>query len=151
MSSPVPTRGRVVAIDWGVKRSGVAVSDPEQMIGQPLGTLVRRPGKRFPLNQLKMLTADLEPVGYVVGLPLESDGTEGEFATEARQTGEAIARATALPVEMWDERMSTARALSAIRDMQGSTRGRKGDVDSMAAALILQAWLESRRIQPDAE
>ena len=146
MSTPVPNSGRVVAIDWGVKRSGVAVSDPEQMIGQPLGTLVRRPGKRFPLSQLKMLVADLDPVGYVVGLPLESDGTEGEFAVEARETAEAISGVTGLPVDMWDERMSTARALGTIRDLQGSTRGRKGDVDSMAAALILQTWLESRRV-----
>jgi len=80
-----------------------------------------------------------------VGLPLTGEGDEGESAAAARELADAVARRTALPLELWDERMSTARALAAIREQGGSTRGRKQEVDALAAAVLLQHYLDSRR------
>jgi putative Holliday junction resolvase len=81
----------------------------------------------------------------VVGLPLTEDGTEGASAIAAREMADAIGRRTGLPIELWDERMSTARALAAIREQGGRARGRRDDVDALAAAVLLQHFMEARR------
>ena len=83
--------------------------------------------------------------GIVVGLPLDQEGAEAETATAARVLAADIARRSGQPVELWDERLTTARALRAVRAMGGSTRGRKDDVDALAAALLLQHYLDARR------
>lgn len=151
MSTPLPTIGRILAVDWGEIRIGLALSDEAQVLASPLDTLVRRAGKRLPVARLLELTTEWEPVGVVVGLPLSGEGAEGESAAAAREMAEVIARRTGLPLEMWDERMSTARALGAIREQGGSTRGRKGDVDALAAAVLLQHFLDARREQRERE
>ena len=145
MTHVVPAEGRLLAIDLGDKRIGLALSDPTQTLAQPLGTLTRRVGKRFPLKQLRTQLEAHRPVGVVLGLPLESDGTEGPRALEARAIGTLIEAKAALPVCFHDERMTTARALRAIKELGGSTRGRKGDVDQLAATTILQTFLDRRR------
>ena len=137
--------GRLLAVDWGEKRIGLAISDPEQRVATPLATLTRRTGKRFPMQQLRAHLDTHAPVGIVVGLPLEADGTEGDAAGAARAMGTLLAEKTGLPVVYRDERMTTARALSTVREMGGSTRGRKGEVDQLAATLLLQQYLEERR------
>jgi putative Holliday junction resolvase len=81
----------------------------------------------------------------VVGLPLAPDGSEEESALAAREMAATIARRTGLPIEFWDERMSTARALAAIWEQGGSTRGRKPAVDALAASVLLQHFLDARR------
>jgi putative Holliday junction resolvase len=141
----LPTAGRLLAVDWGDVRIGLALSDESQVIATPLVTLVRRPGKRFPMPRLLELVAEHGPVGVVVGLPLTGEGDEGVSAVRARELADAIGRRTGLPLVLWDERMSTARALAAIREQGGSTRGRREDVDALAAAVLLQHYLESRR------
>ncbi len=141
----LPTTGRLLAVDWGDVRIGLALSDESQVIAAPLETLVRRPGKRFPMPRFLELVALHAPVGVVVGLPLTGEGEEGPSAQGAREIAEAIERRTGLPLALWDERMSTARALAAIREQGGSTRGRREDVDALAAAVVLQHYLESRR------
>jgi len=93
---------------------------------------------------LEHVTAQ-QVVGVVVGLPLDEAGAEGESARAARALAEDIGRRTALPVALWDERMTTARVLAAVREMGGSTRGRKEDVDALAAALLLQHYLDAKR------
>jgi putative Holliday junction resolvase len=141
----IPTHGRILGVDWGAVRIGLALSDETQTLASPLETLSRRRGKRFPMPRLLALTADHAPVGAVVGLPLTLDGAEGASAAEARELAQTIARRTGLPVDLWDERMSTARALRAVREQEGSTRGRKQDVDALAAAVLLQHYLDARR------
>ena len=141
----IPPAGRIIALDWGEVRIGVALSDETQVLASPLVTLVRRPGKRFPMPAFLGLVADHRPVGVVVGLPLTPEGTEGPAAVAARELGEAVSRRTALPVEWTDERLTTARALGAIREQGGSVRGRKADVDALAAAVLLQGFLDTRR------
>jgi putative Holliday junction resolvase len=142
---PLPEKGRILAVDWGEVRIGLALSDETQTLATPLETLVRRRGKRFPMARFLELVAQHEPSGVVVGLPLTGEGEEEASAVAARGLAGGLADRSGLPVELWDERMSTARALAAIREQGGSTRGRKGDVDSLAAAVLLQHYLDARR------
>ena len=141
----IPKAGRVLAVDWGERRFGLALSDESQIIATPLVTLTRRAGKRFPMPAFLKLLGSHEPVGLVVGLPLTAEGAEGPAAAAARELAERLSRRTSLPVELVDERMTTARARAAIREQEGSARGRKGDVDALAATVLLQGFLERRR------
>jgi putative Holliday junction resolvase len=142
---PLPDTGRLLAVDWGEVRIGLALSDESQILATPLETLVRRKGKRFPMARFLELVAEYGPTGLVVGLPLGAGGDEEESATAARALAGSLAEQSGLPVELWDERMSTARALAAIREQGGSTRGRKDDVDALAAAVLLQHFLDARK------
>jgi len=141
----IPPSGRILAVDWGEVRIGLARSDESQTIAFPLDTLVRRAGRRFPMPGFLAHVERESPVGVVVGLPLTPDGNEGPAAAAARGTAELIARRTSLPIELVDERMTTARSHAAIREQDGSTRGRKAEVDALAAAVLLQHFLETRR------
>ena len=138
--------GRILAVDWGQRRIGLALSDETQTLAQPLTTLTRRPGKRFPMAQLLDQITRNHVVGIIVGLPLDETGSEGDAAHAARRLADDIKRrAGDMEVSLWDERMTTARALAAVREMGGSTRGRKADLDAMAAALLLQHYLDARK------
>ncbi|HXE83585.1 MAG TPA: Holliday junction resolvase RuvX [Gemmatimonadales bacterium] len=140
------TVGRILAVDWGERRIGLALSDESQILAQPLATLTRRAGKRFPMAQLLEAVKKHNVVSIVVGLPLDESGAEGDAAHAARALADDIkGRVGDLEVTMWDERMTTARVLAAIREMGGTTRGRKEDVDAMAAALLLQHYLDAKR------
>jgi putative Holliday junction resolvase len=145
----IPPKGRILGVDWGEVRIGLALSDESQILATPLETLRRRQGKRFPMPRFLDLTTMHQPVGLLVGLPLSPEGMEGESAEASREMAATLARRTGLPLEFWDERMSTARALGAIREQGGSTRGRKGDVDALAAAVLLQHYLDARRNRAD--
>jgi putative Holliday junction resolvase len=134
-----PVEGRLLAIDWGTKRIGLAVSDPTGTIAQPLATLRRRAGRRFPMQQLRTYLAEYHPVHIVVGLPLEPGGGEGPSARAARETAALIAAKTGLPVTLVDERMTTARAREA------EVMGGRVDIDQRAATVLLQSYLDSRR------
>ena len=142
----IPSTGRILGLDWGEVRIGLALSDESQTLASPLETLVRRRGKRFPMLRLLELVAEHSPVGIVVGLPLTAEGDEGESEIESRTLAESIAARTSLPLELWDERLTTARALRAVRELGGSTRGRKEDVDALAAAVLLQHFLDARKV-----
>jgi putative pre-16S rRNA nuclease len=133
-----PGSRRLLAIDYGDRRIGLAVSDPTGTIASPAGHLVRRAGKRAPVAALARRAGELDAVGFVLGLPLDADGRETPRAVEVRAVGEALARRTGLPVRYVDERFTTAAALRAIRALGGSTRGRKGDVDALSATILLQ-------------
>jgi len=140
-----PTVGRLLAVDWGERRCGIALSDESQILAQPLDTLTRRPGKRFPMQSLLTHIADHQVVGVVVGLPLDEHGQEGDAARAARALAENIQRRATLPVTLWDERFTTARVRRAVQEMGGSTKGRKADVDALAATLLLQHYLDAQR------
>ena len=144
--SRIPSTGRILALDWGELRIGVALSDETQLLSSPLSTLVRRQGKRFPMPTFLALVEAHHPVGIVVGLPLALDGGENEHSLAARELGAQVATRSGLPVELWDERMSTVVALRSIREQEGSTRGRREDVDSLAASVVLQHFLDARRL-----
>ena len=141
----LPASGRLLAVDWGEVRLGLALSDETQTLATPLETLVRRPGKRFPMGRFLELVETYRPVGVIVGLPLTGEGEEAESAAAARELAGDLSRRTELPLELWDERMSTARALAAIREQGGTTRGRRNEVDALAAAVLLQHYMDARR------
>lgn len=131
-------KGRLVAVDWGDRRIGLAVSDPTGMIASPAGFIVRRAGKRPPIAELVRRAQELEAQGFVVGLPLDGNGDDTPRALEARHVAAELEKRTGLPTRLVDERFTTAAALRAVREMGGSTRGRKGDVDALAATMLLQ-------------
>lgn len=132
------SRGRLLAVDYGDRRVGLALSDPLGMIASPLGVIVRRAGKRPPVAELVRRAVETGARGFVVGLPLDGNGEDTPRAIEARHVATELARRTGLPAYLVDERYTTAAALRTIREMGGSTRGRKGDVDAMAAAVLLR-------------
>lgn len=132
---------RFMAVDYGEKRVGLAISDELGMIASPAGFIARRAGKRAPIAELVRRAESLEARGFVVGLPLDGDGNETEWTAEVRRVGTELEKRTGLPVRYHDERYTTSASLRAIREMKGSTRGRKGDVDAMAAAALLQSLL----------
>ncbi len=129
---------RLLAIDLGDRRIGLAVSDPTGTIASPAGCIIRRAGKRPPVGEILARASTLGAEGFVVGLPLDENGEDTERAGEARRVASLLAERSGLPVRLVDERFTTAAARRAIREMGGSTRGRKGDVDSLAATVLLQ-------------
>ena len=134
-------RGRLLAVDYGERRIGLAISDPTGTIASPAGVIVRRAGKRPPVAEIVRRAEALEARGFVVGLPLDGNGDDTPRSREVRSVAEALATRTGLPVELVDERYTTAAALRAIREMGGTTRDRKGDVDALAATVLLQHTL----------
>ena len=141
----IPPAGRILAVDWGERRIGLALSDETQTIASPLGTITRRAGKRFRMPEFLAHVTTHRPVGLVVGLPLTPEGNDGPSAIAARELAAQLGARTYLPVELVDERMTTARAHAAIRELDGSARGRREEVDALAATILLQHFLETRR------
>ena len=84
-------------------------------------------------------------MGIVVGLPLTGEGEEGASAIASRTLADTVAARTPVPVELWDERLTTARAIRAVREQGGSLRGRKPDLDALAASVLLQHFLDARK------
>jgi putative Holliday junction resolvase len=134
-----------MAIDYGERRIGLAISDPTGTIASPAGFILRRAGKRPPIAEIIRRAEALEARGLVVGLPLDEQGEDTPRAVEVRQVADALERRTNLPVQLLDERFTTAAALRAVRELGGSTRGRKGDVDALAATVLLQHALNHAR------
>ena len=137
--------GRVLAIDWGTKRFGVALSDPTRLIAQPLATLTRRAGRRPPVREILDLITRHAVSLVVVGLPLTPEGEEADAAGEVRALGDAVARRSGVPVTYWDERLSTAVALRSARAAGVRDRDSRERIDQMAAVAILQHFLDAHR------
>lgn len=133
---------RFMSVDYGEKRVGFAIADELGMIASPAGFIARRAGKRAPIAEMLRRAEALEARGFVVGLPLDGNGEETAWTAEVRRVGGELEKRSGLTVKFLDERYTTAASLRAIHEMGGSTRGRKGDVDSMAAAILLQHALD---------
>ena len=144
----LPRSGTILAIDWGEKRIGLSTSDETQTIAQPLGVLTRRAGRRFPLKRLREYLDTYGSTGLLLGLPLNEDGENGPAARMVHELAELLREKTGLPVVLWDERMTTARVL---REMRGTGVGGKAahssskGIDHLAATVLLQSYLDSRR------
>lgn len=132
---------RVLAIDYGERRIGFAISDPTRTIASPAGYILRRAGKRPPVAELVRRITELDAGEVVMGLPLDGNGDETPRSREVRSIADKIVERTGLRVRLVDERYTTASALRTIREMGESTYGRKGDVDAMAATILLQQAL----------
>ena len=140
--APAAYPGRILAVDYGEKRVGLAVSDPSRTIATPAGFIVRRAGKRPPIAEIVRRAEAAEATAFVVGLPLDDQGDDTPRAIETRMIAAELEKRTGLPVRLVDERYTTAAALRTVREMGGTTRGRKGDVDALAATILLQHALK---------
>ncbi len=142
--SGVPAIERILAIDYGRARHGLALSDPLGITAQPLPAVAARNAAKA-LDEIAALCEDRGVTLVVVGLPLKMDGTEGPAAAEVRRYAEQVKARLALPVEMWDERLTTAQAERAMLDHDLSRAKRKVHRDAMAAQILLQTWLDAHR------
>jgi putative Holliday junction resolvase len=146
----VRVRGPVLALDYGTRRIGIAVSDEAAQFAFPAGFLACR-GRERDLGALRELIAERSIRHVVVGLPLHMDGRRGETAVAAEKFANAIAEMTGLPVEMLDERWTTREAERALRESPRGRKKRRGAVDSAAATLLLRSYLELARNTPQGE
>lgn len=126
---------RVMGIDYGTARTGVALSDPTRTLAQPLTVLASK-DRDWVLAQLKKLAVEHGVTQLVVGLPLNMDGTEGPAARLCREIAGILERKTGLPVDLVDERLSTVEAARLTSD--------KSRLDAVSAALLVQDWLRAR-------
>jgi putative Holliday junction resolvase len=136
--------GRLLGIDTGTKRVGLAISDPDRIIASPLGTLQRQ-NPQSDAEFIRDLIAREQVVGLVVGLPVHTDGREGVKAQEARAYGAWLVKITGLPVEFADERFTTVHAESALWEAGLTHRRRKARRDRVAAQIMLQAYLDDKK------
>lgn len=136
--------GRVAALDFGEKRIGVSISDPSRIIATPLGTIILSHNFVETLAELRKILQPYSPIiKFVVGNPLHLDGKTGEMAINAQLFARKIEEAFSLPVEMWDERLSSAQAERSLKDSGMKRKKRVAVADSLAAAIILQSYLDS--------
>lgn len=142
-SAALPQDGRLLGIDYGVKRLGLALSTPEQNLSTPLETLVRH-GQAADARRISELIADYRIVGCVVGLPLHMNGDEGQSARQARDFGRWLGETVGLPVVFWDERCSSAAADDWMIAADLSRHKRRGLRDQLAAHVILESFLAAR-------
>jgi putative Holliday junction resolvase len=138
----VTARTRILGVDYGSVRIGLAVSDPERRIASPLDTYARR-GRAGDADYFRRLVAEEQIGQIVVGLPVHLDGREGQKAKEARAFGKWLADATGLPVVSWDERFTTVEAESALWNAGLTHKKRKERRDRVAAQLLLQAYIDA--------
>jgi putative holliday junction resolvase len=134
---------RVLGLDVGSKRIGLAISDPLGITAQGLETLHRQ-NKRLDFAQLEHVIREHRVAEIVIGLPLRMAGGEGIQAEKMQAFAEEIRRRFRLPVHLWDERLSSAQANRLLRETEMSIKRRGEVVDQMAAVLILQSWMDAR-------
>lgn len=132
-----------MGLDVGTKTVGVAISDALGITAQPV-TVVRRSSLKVDLEALAVLARDYEVSRVVVGLPLNMDGSEGPRAEASRKFGGQVGEKLGLPVEYWDERLSTVAAERVLLEADVRRQRRKEVIDQLAASYILQGWLEAR-------
>jgi len=130
-------------LDVGSKTIGLAVSDLLGITAQGLPTL-RRQNRRSDLDALRRLLQEYDIVEIVVGLPLRMSGVEGIQAEKMQGFADLLRRTFALPVHLWDERLTSSEANRVLRDSEMSIKRRGEVVDRLAAVLILQSWMDSR-------
>jgi putative Holliday junction resolvase len=136
---------RALGVDLGSKRIGIAVSDLSGTIGSALTTVHRSKSRRHDHAEIAKLVRDEECEIVVVGLPLSLDGSRGHAAKAATTEARQLASVVGVPVEMYDERFTTVTAERGMMEAGLDAKQRRRVVDKVAAAVMLQAWLEHRR------
>jgi putative holliday junction resolvase len=135
---------RILGIDYGRRRMGLAVSDESGFLARPLDPHVRTGSLKKDLADLSHLAAELEAGAIVVGLPLNMDGSKGEMALEVEAFAQRLRETAGIEVFVWDERLTSEQAERTLLEADVRRRDRKRLRDGMAAALILQGFLDSR-------
>ncbi len=137
----MPEKGRVLGLDLGDVRIGVAISDPDRRLAVPLGTV--RTGAPADLKAIAKLVGENDVTLVVVGHPLLMSGQAGARAKQAEGFADALRRSLGVPVVLHDERLSTAEAERALKEAGAGGRDRRGAVDRSAATVILQSYLDA--------
>jgi putative Holliday junction resolvase len=145
----LPKRGALLGLDLGTKTIGVAASDPDRRLAAPVETIART---RFAADAARLLAlaAERSAAGFVLGLPINMDGSEGPRAQSTRAFARNLAGLTALPIALWDERLSTAAVERLLIEADASRARRKEVIDQHAAAYILQGALDRLMRHPPA-
>jgi putative holliday junction resolvase len=142
-NGPRRLSGRVLGLDVGARRIGIAVTDPLGITAQGLETLQRR-NKKHDFEHLSRLVREYDIKEFVVGLPLRMSGAEGIQAEKMQGFAEDLRKRFSLPVHLWDERLTSAEANRMLRSTDLSIQKRGQAVDRIAAVLILQGWIANR-------
>lgn len=137
-------RDRILALDVGDRRIGLAVSDELGITAQGLSTL-ERGHERPDLDRLTALARERGVSRFLVGLPIQMNGVEGSRAALVRRLGEALHRHSGIPVEYWDERLTTREAGHVLRAAGSSRAQHRKSIDRLAAVILLQSYLDSGR------
>ena len=137
--------GRILAIDYGSRRMGLAVSDALGITAQGIETLERR-NKRSDFARLERVLREYQVIEIVLGNPLRMSGEEGTQSQKVAEFAEELRRRFELPVHLWDERLTSSEANRLLREAEVSLHRRTQAVDRMAATLILQSFLQARSL-----
>ncbi len=135
---------RAIGIDLGEKRIGVAISDSSGNLATPYEVVLRTGDRAQEHRQIRAIVEEVEAEIVVVGLPLSLDGSEGKAAKGAREEAKAIGQIVSLPLEMHDERFTTVEAERLLKEQGLKAPERRKVVDKVAAAILLQAWMDGR-------
>ncbi len=135
---------RILAVDLGLARTGLAVCDELEMLASPVGT-VAQPDTEKLLDEVAQVVRRENVKAIVVGHPRNMDGSRGESAQRAEAFAEALKERTGLPVDLWDERLTTVSAIGFLNETNVRGKKRKAIVDTVSATIILQEYLDSRR------
>jgi putative Holliday junction resolvase len=141
---------RILAVDWGERRIGLAVSDDLGILATGLPTLEIR-GEAEAVARVADTIRTVEADSVVVGLPLTLKGERGEAARAVERFAEALRRETPVVVSLYDERLTSALAERRMRELGEKSRGRKGRVDQGAAVALLEGWLAKLRIEREGD
>lgn len=137
---PVPAKGRIIAIDPGTKRCGVAVCDELRLTTRPLSFIKRTSWKKL-LVDVKQIVSEFDAKALVIGLPLSTDGSESEMSTEARRLARNFSLSLDIPVFLQDERVTSYEAKFRLWEQGKTLKETRTLVDSEAAAIILSDFL----------
>ncbi|MDD5678115.1 MAG: Holliday junction resolvase RuvX [Kiritimatiellae bacterium] len=141
---------RILGVDYGERRVGLAVSDELGLMALPLDILPAQSPKQV-IRDILRLCREKQVAGIVVGMPLNMDGSRGPAVEAVDRFVQELRRQGDLPVEVWDERMSSRQVERMLIDADVSRSKRKGIVDKLAAQVILQSYLDARASRRDAE
>ncbi len=135
---------KVMAVDLGLVRTGLAISDELEMLASPIGTITERNPQTL-LQRVADTAKEQSAKAIVVGLPRNMDGSKGESAQRAEAFAEKLQEITGVPVTLWDERLTTMSAIGYLNETNVRGKKRKAIVDTVSATIILEDYLHSRR------
>ncbi len=136
---------RIMAVDLGLARTGLAICDAREMLASPIGTVEERRAEHL-LQKVAAAAKEHGAEQIVVGHPRNMDGTRGESARRAETFAHSLAEMTGLPTALWDERMTTVTAIGYLNTTDVRGKKRKQVVDTVSATIILQDYLDARRL-----
>lgn len=147
MFGDLPVTGRLLGVDYGSKRIGLAITDPDRLLATPWGTLTRK-DDRSAAREIARIAAREEIVGLVVGEPRRLDGGRGDAADKSRRFAERLARTAELPVTLVNEALTSVEAERRLKDSGGLPSAASGQVDAVAAQILLEEVLERSPRRP---